>query len=299
MARVNPRLRPTEAVYEHFYKLREPAFALTPDPAYLYATRQHGLALSMLRYGVMSGAGFCVLTGETGSGKTLVVRHLIESVREEVSVGLLNHLTRESCRLQQWVNLAFGIECSGLDDAGLHQRFEAFLLAEYAVGRRALLVVDEAQNLDPVLLEQLRVLSNVNFGKHMVLQTVLVGQPELLERLQLPQLRQFAQRVSIDFHIGPLTLEETRAYVRHRIDVAGGRSQLFSTEAVALAYEASGGVPRLINQLCDTALVYGFAAQQALVDAELMRQVIEARLAGGIFPERQQRSSRPALATSA
>jgi general secretion pathway protein A len=285
-------------MYEGFYKLRRPPFALTPDPAFLYLSKQHKFALTMLRYGVMSRAGFCLLTGEVGSGKTLVVRHLLESLGEELHVGLINSLTRESGRLLQWVNLAFGVEHENRDDATLYQLFIGFLMREYAAGRRVVLIVDEAQNLSEGMLEQLRVLSNVNAGQHVLLQTFLVGQPELADTLRQPQLRQFAQRINVDYHLHPLNLEDTIAYVRHRLAVAGGSVDLFSIGAIALVHEASGGVPRLVNQLCDTALVYGFAEQQADIDAGLVHQVIAGRTAGGVFPSRAPGASLPATTSA-
>jgi type II secretory pathway predicted ATPase ExeA len=238
----------------------------------------------MLRYGVQSGAGFTVLTGEIGSGKTLIVQQLLASIKEPVRVGLLNCLARESDDLLRWVSMAYGLPHEGKDIVTLYQDFVAFLLREYASGRRVVLVVDEAQNLSVDLLEKLRLLSNVNGGKHLVLQTFLVGQPELLDTLRSPQLRQLAQRINIDYHLQPLGPRDTVAYVHHRLVVAGGEPDIFSAEAVGLVYQASGGVPRLINQLCDTALVYGFAEQLSVIDAGLMRQVIESRRAGGIFP---------------
>lgn len=271
-------------MYEQFYKLRERPFALTPDASFLYLSKQHGFALKMLQYGVQSGAGFCVLTGEVGSGKTLLVRQLLASIHDEATVGLLNSLARDADDLLRWVCMAFGVEHSGLDIVSLHQSFVEFLLREYAAGRRAVLIVDEAQNFSGDMLEHLRLLSNVNEGKHVVLQTILVGQPELLDTLRAPQLRQFAQRIGIDYHLSPLNLEDTIAYIRHRIMVAGGGSDLFSTVAMGQIHHASGGIPRLINQLCDTALVYGFAEQQSDIDAALIHQVISERRSGGIFP---------------
>jgi general secretion pathway protein A len=271
-------------MYEQFYKLRERPFALTPDPEYLFLSKQHGFALNMLRYGVETGAGFCVLTGEVGSGKTLLIRQMLASVQDDVTVGLLNSIARNSDDLLRWVCMAFGIKHEGHEIVSLYQALVDFLVSEYAAGRRAVLIVDEAQNLGVDMLENLRLLSNVNDGKHVVLQTILVGQPELLETLRLPQLRQFAQRIGIDYHLKPLGLEDTIAYVRHRLTVAGGDIELFSAGAIAQLHHASGGVPRLINQLCDTALVYGFAEQQEDIDAALINQVIAERRTGGIFP---------------
>lgn len=276
-------------MYEDFYRLRSRPFSLTPDPSFLYPSKQHGLALTMLRYGVQSGTGFCVLTGEVGSGKTLLVRQLLAAMQDDVSVALLNSLARDSGDLLRWVCASFGIECAGRDSVSLYQLLVEFLLREYAAGRRSVLIVDEAQNLGMDMLEHLRLLSNVNDGRHVVLQTILVGQPELLDTLRSPQLRQFAQRVGIDYHLKPLGLADTVAYVRHRVAVAGGSIELFAREAIVLVHEASQGVPRLINQLCDTALVFGFAEQQEAIDANLMRQVIDSRCEGGIFPALSQR----------
>ncbi|MEJ0099929.1 MAG: AAA family ATPase [Pseudomonadota bacterium] len=192
-----------------------------------------------------------------------------------------------------------GLEHDSRDDATLYQLFVGFLMREYAAGRRVVLVVDEAQNLSEAMLEQLRVLSNVNAGQHVLLQTFMVGQPELVDTLRLPQLRQFAQRINVDYHLRPLNLEDSIAYVRHRLAVAGGNAELFSVGAIALVHEASAGVPRLLNQLCDTALVYGFADQQPEIDAGLVHQVIAERTAGGVFPARGPGVSLPAIATSA
>lgn len=271
-------------LYEKFYNLRELPFTLTPDPAFLYLSRQHRLALTLLRYGIASHASFCLLSGEVGSGKTLLVRQLLSSLEHEVRVGLIANTSRQFERLLPWVCLAFELDHDGKDDTALYRLFVDFVMREQNAGRRVVLIVDEAQNLTAEMLEELRVLSNMNTSKHVLLQTFLVGQPELRDTLRLPQLRQFAQRISSDFHLEPLSLQDARAYVRHRLTVAGGDFNLISDEAVELAYASSGGVPRLINQLCDTALVYGFAEQRPSVDAELMAQVIADRAAGGILP---------------
>jgi type II secretory pathway predicted ATPase ExeA len=271
-------------VYERFYKLSHPPFTLTPDPAFLYRSRQHGRAISLLQYGVESGAGFCLLTGEVGAGKTLLVRNLMASLNGTVCIGLISNTSRRMDRLLPWVCMAYGLQHEGRDDAALYQAFVDFTVEQYRQQRRVVLIIDEAQNLDPSGLEEIRVLSNINADQHMVLQTLLVGQPELRDTLRQPALRQFAQRISVDYHLEGLTLADALLYVRHRLSIAGGSPQLISDEAVAMAHAASRGVPRLVNQLCDTALVYGFADQVMQVDAELMRQVITDRCAGGVFP---------------
>ena len=278
-------------MYESHYQLREMPFTLAPDPAYLYPSKQHKYAMTLLRYGLVSRMGFCLLTGEVGSGKTLVVRQLLGALDNAVTVGLISTTSSRMERLLPWVCLAFGLDHAGKDDPSLYGLFTDFLISEYAKGKRVVLIVDEAQNLNFGMLEELRTLSNINADKHLVLQTFLVGQPELREMLQQPQLRQFAQRIGVDYHLEGLTLAEANDYVQHRLTVAGGSTELIGPEAIALAHTASGGIPRLINQLCDTALVYGFADQLPSVSAELMAQVIADRCAGGIFRSATQIST--------
>lgn len=271
-------------LYESFYKLRESPFTLTPDPAFLYRSRQHNFAFTLLRYGIVSQASFCLLSGEVGSGKTLLVRQLLQSLENEIRVGLISNTSRQFGRVLPWVCLAFGLPHEGKDDAALYRTFVEFVTREHTLGHRVVLIVDEAQNLSADVLEELRVLSNINADKQTALQIFLVGQPELRDTLRLPQLRQFAQRISVDYHLVPLSRDDAQAYVRHRLSVAGGDPELISAAAVDLAYASSAGIPRLINQLCDTALVYGFSDQRPSIDAELMSQVIADRTAGGVFP---------------
>jgi general secretion pathway protein A len=271
-------------MYESYYGLRERPFTLVPDPAFLFPSRHHQFAAMMLEYAVMSRAGCALLTGEVGSGKTLLVRQLLARLGAEVRVALIGNTNRKMGRLLPWVCLACDLEYRGKDDTELYDMFVDFLVQQYEQNCRVLLIVDEAQNLDPALLEELRVLSNVNADRHLVLQTILVGQPELRDTLRRTDLRQFAQRIGIDYHLPTLTLQEGRAYVRHRLSVAGGTPELFEPEAIDLAWSCSAGVPRLINQLCDTALVYGFADQRAQIGRDLMKQVVADRTRGGVVP---------------
>lgn len=271
-------------MYESYYGLREKPFALVPDPAFMFPSRHHQFALMMLEYAVMNRASFSLLTGEVGSGKTMLIRRLLARLGDDIKVGLISNTNRHFGKLLQWVCLAFGLEFRDKDAADLYQTFVDFLVQQYAAGRRVLLIVDEAQNLDALLLEELRVLSNVNADQHLVLQTILVGQPELRDALRRADLSQFAQRISTDYHLPTLTMQETRLYVRHRLSVAGGNPDLIETDAIDLAWSRGGGVPRLVNQLCDTALVYGFAEQRERIDLAMMAQVVEDRTAGGIFP---------------
>ena len=271
-------------MYESYYGLREKPFALAPDPAFLYPSRHHQFALMMLEYSIVNRAAFSLLTGEVGSGKTTLIRQLLGRLKNDVRVGLISNTNRHFGKLLQWVCLAYELPYRGKDDAELYESFVDFLVAEYAAGRRVLLIVDEAQNLDPLMLEELRVLSNVNADKHLVLQTILVGQPELRDTLRRSDLRQFAQRIGTDYHLPTLTMQDARLYVRHRLAVAGGDPELIEVEAIDLVWSRSGGIPRLVNQLCDTALVYGYADQRRRIDLELMAQVVADRTAGGVFP---------------
>lgn len=271
-------------MYEQFYRLRERPFALAPDATFLYLGRHHRHALTMLEYAVMHGVGFALVTGEIGSGKTTLVRRLVQSVDSHVAVSLITNTHRAFGSLLPWVAHAAGLRLGNSSAPEMYDAYVQHLATEYVAGRRVVLIVDEAQNLGPKTLEELRVLSNINSDGHTLLQTILVGQPELRATLQRADMRQFAQRIAIDYHLGNFNAQETQAYVRHRLSVAGGTPELISAEAVAVVHTSTGGVPRLINILCDMALVYGFAEQQPRVDAALMSQVVQERAAGGLLP---------------
>lgn len=266
-------------MYESFYGFREKPFTLNPDPAFLYMAPPHRRALTMLEYALASDAPFCLISGEVGSGKTTLLRHLLGNLSKSYTVGLLNNPSGNFGPMLPWISNAFGLNHT-LDPVSLYQQFTDFLVAEYARGQKVLLVVDEAQNLDMARLEELRVLSNINSDKHLVLQTVLVGQPELREIIRSPRLRQLAQRIVADYHIEPLDLPQTHTYVRHRLRRAGGKVTLFGNTAIRLAFTASRGIPRLINQYCDRALVYGYADGAEQIDGELMQAVLNEHTLG-------------------
>jgi len=272
-------------MYEQFYGLREKPFALVPNPAYLYSSRHHRHALTMLEYAISEAAGFAVITGEVGCGKTTVVHRFLDDERKGLSVALLSNVHPGIGPLLPWVLDSLGAPSLEAPSHELHRRLVAFLKQKYGAGQRTVLVIDEAQNLPVAALEELRVLSNVNVGTTLLLQTILIGQPELRSSLRRPGMRQFAQRIVVDYHLGPLQREETHAYVAHRLTVAGGNPKLISPEAIERVYERTAGVPRLVNILCDTALVYGFADQRPRVDAELVDQVLADR-AEGVLPLR-------------
>jgi general secretion pathway protein A len=266
-------------MYEAFYGLREKPFALTPDPQFLYLGPPHRKALTMLEYSLASDCAFCLITGEVGSGKTTLIRHLLRNIEQSLTVGLISNTNVSFGKLLQWICLSFGLEHSGRDEVTLYETFARFLLAQYAARRKVVLIVDEAQNLGRTGLEDLRVLSNINVEKRLLLQTILVGQPQLRALVQRPKLLQLAQRIGADHHVTALSAVDVRHYVHHRLRVAGGRLSLFGHSALLLVHEASGGLPRLINQFCDRALVYGYADRRERIDGELMAQVIEERRA--------------------
>ena len=270
-------------MYEHHFGLREKPFALAPDPSYLFQSRKHGFGLMALKYGLANQANFALLTGEVGSGKTLLVHKLLRDLGHDYSVGLIGNTAPGFGNLLQWICVAFDLEHGGKGVAGQYQAFVAFLKATHAQGRRAVLIVDEAQNLAAAQLEELRVLSNVNADRNLMLQTLLVGQPELRTLLQQPNLRQFAQRISSEYHLTGLNQQEAQDYVHHRLLRAGGSFELIRPDAIDLAWQASDGIPRLINQLCDQAMVYALGDDAHFVDAATMKAVIEDRQAGGLW----------------
>ena len=270
-------------MYESFYGFREKPFSLLPDCGFLYLSGKHRMALTLLEYGLMNQAGFTVISGDIGTGKTTLIRQLLNSMDPAIKVGLISNTHQAFGDLMKWIALAFDLPHQGKDKVELYQDFMDFIIQEYARGRRTLLIIDEAQNMSAETLEELRMLSNVNADKDQVLQIMLIGQRELRETLRRPDLVQFAQRIGVDYHLEPLSETETGDYIRHRCKTAGGRPELFSDQACQQVYHFTGGVPRLINLLCDTSLVYGYAEQREKVDAALIKDVAQDKQKGGLF----------------
>jgi type II secretory pathway predicted ATPase ExeA len=276
-------------MYEAYYGLREKPFSILPDPELIYWGQNHRLAFAMLEFGVMNSAGFTVITGEIGSGKTTMIRYLLRRLDPQVVVGLMSSTPQGHAGLLQWVMMSLNQPYEE-PYPRLFKRFQQFLYDQYSKGRHTILIVDEAQNLGMEALEELRMLSNINADKRQLLQIILVGQPQLKDMLRTPQLLQFAQRVSSDFHLKPLVANDVAAYIDFRLEAVGCQYQLFTDDACRMIATASRGIPRAINILCDTALVYGFAADANQITGELVTLMIENKQEFGVLPPSELRA---------
>lgn len=259
-------------MYPKYFGLSEPSFSITPDPHYLFLSEQHREALAHLLYGASETGGFVLLTGEVGTGKTTVCRAFLEQLPEGVEVGLVLNPALTGIELMTAVCQEFGVALPPGERSTkmMLDRLNSYLLDCHARGRRPVLIIDEAQNLRPVVLEQVRLLTNLETPKHKLLQIFLVGQPELRTLLASNELRQLNQRITARFHLLPLSLKETSAYIRHRLAVAGVERPLFSRAALRRIQHHSGGVPRLINLICDRALLGTAVSHRLLASAAIV-----------------------------
>ncbi len=269
-------------MYEAHFGLSEKPFSLMPDPKFLYLGEQHGAALSMLEYGITEGSGFSVITGEVGSGKTTLVRRIVELIDPDFSVGLITNTHPRFGTLLKWISLSFGLAYKDLDEVEIYEGLIEFAIEEYARNHRMLLVIDEAQNMTVEILEELRTLSNVNADGHLILQLLIVGQPELLDNLRRPELRQFRQRISAQYHLNPLSRAETREYIAHRLRVAQGDPKIIADGVADVVYDHTDGVPRLINTLCDSALLYSYSEDRNVMDEGIVREVLRDKTKYGL-----------------
>ncbi|MGE4423610.1 MAG: XrtA/PEP-CTERM system-associated ATPase [Pseudodesulfovibrio sp.] len=282
-------------MYEEFFNFRSKPFDLLPNPDMLFMSRSHGKALSYLRYGIEERVGFILLSGEVGAGKTTLIRELIKRHLDNVTLAKIFNTKADSQQLLTMINDDFGLETDGRSKAALLRDLNEFLIDQYATGKRAVLIIDEAQNLSTDLLEEIRMLSNLETDGGKLLQIVLVGQPELRDTLNSPELLQLRQRIQIGCHLKPLDREEVTEYIYYRMESAGNREAVvFEPGALDLIHELSRGVPRLINILCDYLLLDAFASEKR----EIAREDVAA-IADELDFERQywQSEEKPASAT--
>lgn len=262
-------------MYQAYYGLSSRPFQLNPDPNFYFGSTQHRRARAYLEYGVHRNEGFIVVTGEVGAGKTTIVRALLASLdTAKVVAAHLITTQLDADDTLRMVGAAFGVHVKNLSKAELLLALEAWLVQQCAQGRRCLLVVDEAQNLTPRAVEELRMLSNFQYGQQSLLQTFLVGQPEFRSLLQSPAMQQLCQRVTATCHIGPLDADQTQGYIAHRLHCAGSTDRpRFDAGAHQAIFNASGGIPRRINQVCDRLLLFGFLAGKTTFVASDVQEV--------------------------
>lgn len=276
-------------MYEAFYGLKSKPFQLNPDPRFYFSGKPHRRARSYLVYGVMRGEGFIVITGEVGAGKTTIVRDLLDSLENGSVVAAQLVSTQLGAEdALKLVCAAFGVSVKGNSKADMLMALEAYFITQVSQGKRCLLIVDEAQNLQPQAVEELRMLSNFQFGDQALLQTFLIGQPEFRDILQSPRMLQLRQRVTARCHLGPLDEEDTRGYVEHRLKCAGATDKPTFDDAIfALLHQESGGIPRRINLLVDRLLLQGFLAETPHLTLEAFQEVVnEARAETAASPTR-------------
>jgi general secretion pathway protein A len=274
-------------MYERFYRLRERPFALTPDPDYLYPSRVHKEALSYLRYGIESHAGFVVITGAIGSGKTTLLQTMLRGLDGQTTVARVMNTLLDPRELLESAMIDLGLDPTGKSKPAMLKSFGEFLVNERAGGRLVLLVIDEAQNLTLPALEEIRMLSNLETEKSKLLQIILIGQPDLRDKLDRPELEQLRQRITVSYHLEALDAEETNHYINHRLARASMGTPLeFPQEVTNRIHDRSGGVPRLINVIADATLVFGYGEERSEIDAVLIEEVIADLDATGVLGPR-------------
>lgn len=261
-------------MYLDFFKLKEHPFRLTPDPGFLYMGKDHARAKSYMDYSIWNRDGFVVITGEVGAGKTTLIQKLLSEFDDNVMVAKIFQTQLDDVEFLQAVLVEFGLNPFHAKKAELMDMLSTFLVESFLESKQLVLIVDEAQNLDMRVLEEIRMLSGLETHKEKILHIILVGQPQLNAMLDSPEMEQLIQRVRFRFHIRALTPQEIKEYVLHRLQVAGANKSLFSEDCFALIAEYTGGIPRLINTLCDTAMTCAFADDIAKIGAEAVRAAV-------------------------
>lgn len=262
-------------MYEEFFHLKAKPFELVPNPTFLYMSNTHKKAMHYLYYGIKEKAGFILLTGEVGSGKTTLISDLIKRVDPTVTLARVFNTKVNSDQLLAMINDDFGLDVKEKDKILLLKDLNDFLIEQHIKGHNAVLIIDEAQNLKPDLLEDIRMLSNLETDTAKLLQIVLVGQPELRDILSKPEMRQLRQRISISCRILPLNRKETEEYIFHRLEIAGNREAVvFADGCMDIIYGQCKGIPRLVNIICDFILVTAFIEEQTMIDTAMLRDIV-------------------------
>lgn len=263
-------------IYVDHFSLTERPFSLLPDPDFLFWSAAHTRAFTMLEYGILTRAPITLITGEVGAGKTTLVHHLLKTIEDGVRIGMVSNAHGSRGELLRWVLMSLDHRpASDATYVDLFAEFQDLLIEEYSRGNRVILIFDEAQNLSRETLEELRMFTNINANKDELLQLVLVGQPELRDMIHRPDLRQFAQRVAANFHLNAMDETTVHNYIAYRLRVAGAERNIFRKAATQLISEATGGVPRLVNQLCDLSMVYAFTKGTKSVMRTTVQQVLD------------------------
>ncbi|MEW6417397.1 MAG: XrtA/PEP-CTERM system-associated ATPase [Nitrospirota bacterium] len=264
-------------MYNSFFELKSNPFQLTPDPEFLFTSKVHKKALTYLNYGINSDStGFILITGEVGTGKTIVIRSLIKEIKKDVNLALITNTLVTPDQLISMINEDFGLSTINKDKIHILRDLTDFLIEQYGKGRKSILIIDEAQNLSPECLEAVRLLSNLETEKSKLLQIVLVGQPELRKVLSKPELRALRQRIAVSCHIFPLMREETGRYIFYRLEVAGNRKAVtFQDGTIDLIHNFTRGTPRLINIICDFLLVSAFTDNTREISVDIVKEVIK------------------------
>lgn len=263
-------------MYENFYGLKENPFSITSDPSFFFFSKHHTEAFSHLKYGIQERKGIVLVTGEIGTGKTTLCRTLLSNLDNKTKTAFILYPSFSELQLLQIVIKDFGISSKSRNKAGLIEALNNFLITETRQGHNIALIIDESQNLKVSQLEQIRLLSNLETDKEKLLQIILVGQPELYKKLSLPSLRQINQRIAVRYHIQPIKNQELKDYISHRLRISGEKGKIiFSDDALKEIFNYSKGTPRLINIICDRALLAGFVHNTFLIDKNIIEQCIQ------------------------
>lgn len=276
-------------MYEKFYGLKEKPFQIVPNPSYLYLSSVHESAVTYLEYGLMENVGFILLTGEVGTGKTTLVRHILNQFESEKEIAVIFNTNVSTDELICLILQSFELEPNPNSKTENINILYQFLIDRYAKNKPVLLIIDEAQNLSNDAIEEVRMLSNLQSDDQSLIQIMMVGQPELKNRLLKPGHSAFAQRIAVNFFLSGLNEKEAESYIFHRLKKAGGNTNIFTSKAIEMIFQASNGIPRTINLLCDAALVYGFGYEFETIDVHVIEQVIKDKGGMGLTVETENK----------